>query len=338
MSFGASVIEVKSDADDDLASLGAEDDASYDAAFDRITAEGNDDETQDATVTEQKEAAKEPAPDDAEKEAAPEAKPAGKQPGNMAEIADIVTGLDPEKSAKLMAWADKQHRAISDAGRTIAAYKGFDAVVSQHLDHFKTPGAVPPQEAFGYLMQMSADMRADPLGTLRKLAKEAGVESQLYGEYQPNQETQELREVIHGLRNQIAQMGSPETIDQRIAQSIETREINRVVQEFTQKPFYGEVEEVLPEFVPIAQRKLGSGAAHVAVLDLAYDMAINADPELRQKAGAAAQAAAKPEPKKVEALRRATSINTNSGPTGGKQTYASEEEALGAAYDRVMAA
>ena len=76
----------------------------------------------------------------------------------------------------------------------------------------------------------------------------------------------------------------------------------------------------------------------MAVLQKAYDMAINANPDVRAKvrAAEAKATAATPDPKKAAAVRNAVSINVKSS-NSGKERPMTEEEAMASAYDRAMA-
>ena len=86
----------------------------------------------------------------------------------------------------------------------------------------------------------------------------------------------------------------------------------------------------------VMERGLAEGPK--AILQKAYDMAINANPDVRAKvrAAEAKATAGNPDPKKAAAVRNAVSINVKSSTTG-KERAVTEEEAMASAYDRAMA-
>ena len=86
----------------------------------------------------------------------------------------------------------------------------------------------------------------------------------------------------------------------------------------------------------VLERNLAEGPK--AVLQKAYDMAINANPDVRAKvrAAEAKATATTQDPKKAAAVRNAVSINVKSS-NSGKERVMTETEAMGAAWDRVMA-
>lgn len=331
----------------DASALGASEQQAYDAAWDRIMADGSDD-ADDAgpAAQERDETGKFKAATTAEPEAeaegtqVEEAKPAGVTlPPNMtADLADVFEGMAPEKASKLTAWADKLHRQMSDQGRQIAAFRPFDEVVRQHNDYFASDGAPQPAQALDLLMKAQKRLDTDPIAGIRWLAESYGVTDQVFGGNALSGDAAALRQTIADLRQQITTMASPTSIRSEVDAMLKERAAVDEVSRFAQsKPLFAEVEAVLPNFIPMARAQAGEGAANSAVLDLAYDMAVNALPTTRAKVQAAAKPAAiVPDAKRIEAVKKASSVNVKSAPTG-QQRYSSEEEAMSAAYDRLMA-
>jgi phosphoserine phosphatase len=98
-------------------------------------------------------------------------------------------------------------------------------------------------------------------------------------------------------------------------------------------PLYDQIPEPdLVSFIHMAKQKLGGSASHEAVLKRAYDMAVNADPDLRAKA-AALQGAATDDAERVAAAKRANATNLRST-SSGKARELTQEEELGAIYDK----
>jgi hypothetical protein len=136
----------------------------------------------------------------------------------------------------------------------------------------------------------------------------------------------------------LASVHNPATIDDRINQKLQERsdqqsaadEVSRLASD---KPLYSEIPEVdMVEAIHKARRKLGDTASKEAVFTMAYDMAVNADPDLRAKA-AAAKPAATNGAAKVEGARRAAAVNIPST-ASGKGRALTEDEELAAVYER----
>lgn len=302
-----------------------DDDASYGSAWDKVTA-GNDDVApvnDEIDVPAESDAASIPA--------------APQLPANMtAEMTDVFDGMAPEKAAKLNAWADKLHRQMSDQGRQISAMKPFSDVIGAYPEYFQQQGAPAPPDAFDRMMAVQKLLDQDPIAGLKQIADVYGISEQSFGGGLAT-ETAQLRSVIADLRQQLQTVGSPDTIRTHVDQVFRERTATDEVSRFAQsKPLFSDVEAVLPEFVALARRQLGENATPSALLESAYDMAVNAMPETRAKQKAAAQAA-DTAGVKDQAAKRAASINIKGAPTG-QRAYASEEEAMGAAFDRAISA
>ena len=158
---------------------------------------------------------------------------------------------------------------------------------------------------------------------------------------QPTDATRELaafRQTITELRGQLQNRGNPEDIETTVSAVLEKAKVQEAIDRFAkEQPFYADVEPDVPAFIQIVRQKMPDASA-VTVLEKAYNMAINANDEVRARKEAAeakAKAAPKPDPKRSEAAKRANSINVTSTGTG-KQGYSSEAEAMAAAYDRAM--
>ncbi len=102
------------------------------------------------------------------------------------------------------------------------------------------------------------------------------------------------------------------------------------------KPLYSEIaEDDMVYAINKARGRLGEAASIDAVFDLAYDMAVNADPDLRKKAAAVQKKPAAEDPKKIEGAKRASSVNLTSTSTG-KARELSEDELLAKAFDEAQ--
>ncbi len=319
---------------DTSASL-AEDGSSYDKVWDKLTVGDRADDGKfkgaEAEVA-QEEAAAEEAKQTEQVAAQPVTLPANMTP----DMADIFEGMPPERAQKLTAWADKLHRQMSDQGRQLGALKPFNDVASSYPEYFERPGMPAPPDAFNRMMAVQKLLDTDPIAGLRQIADAYGITEQSFGGGLATEAAQ-LRATIGELRQQISSMASPDAIRGQIESISRERSAADEVSRFAQsKPLYADVEAVLPDFVGLAKRQLGDGATPGALLERAYDMAVNALPETRAKQNAAAQAAPAANAK-AEAAKKAASINIKGAPTGARQ-YASDEEAMSAAFDRAIGA
>lgn len=314
-----------------------EDNSAYDKVWDKLSNGERDESGKFASAGQETASDDAPAKPEAEKQQEVQSAPALKLPANMTpDMADIFEGMAPEKTAKLSEWADKLHRQMSDQGRQLGALRPVGEVVAAYPEYFNAQGAPAPAEAFNRLMAVQKILDADPVAGLRQIAEAYGVTDQAFGGGLATESAQ-LRSTISELRQQIAAMASPDAIRAQVENSFRERtavdEISRFQKE---KPLFLEVEAVLPDFVTLAKRRLGDGATPGALLEAAYEMAVFAMPETRAKQTAAAQAAPAVNAK-VEAAKKAASINITGAPAGARK-FATDEEAMGAAYDRALSA
>ena len=333
------------------------------ALYDKLTSEGVEDEPQAEEVTdglreeEEAEGLTEEAegkPEEGE-EAKPEAKAQDKAAEAQEQPVEAPTDLPSTIRAK---WADmpqdardavlSSHRELTrkmaEQGRVVQASKPVYDVLVEAAQKIPTMQNMTPaqiaQDVFR-MAQIQGELNARPVETLLNIAKQygavEGIKQALAGQGQnaAAQENVALMQEIRQLRAQLQNAANPEAIDQRINQTLTVRDTERMVMEYaTQKEYWGEVEPIMPQFIPIAQQRLGEQASAMDVLNAAYDMAIHAIPDLRTKVSAPAPAQAQPDPKRTEAQLKAKSVNVKpSGPTNPKPM--SERQAMLAVYDRL---
>ena len=237
------------------------------------------------------------------------------------------------------------NRRMAEQGRVVQAAKPvFDVLVeaAQKIPTMRdmTPAQIA-QDVFR-MAQIQGELAARPVETLLGIARQygalEGMKQALAGQAQSQaaQENVALVQEIRQLRAQLQNSANPEAIDQRIQQSLTVRDTERMVSEYAaQKEHWGEVEGLMPQFIPIAQQRLGAGASARDVLDQAYDMAIHAIPDLRTKATAPAPAQARPDPARMQAQLKAKSVNVKpAAPSNPKPL--TERQAMEQAYDRLM--
>ena len=314
-----------------------EDNSAYDKVWDKLSHGDRDDTGKFASEGQETQNADAPAKPEAEKQQEAQAAPTLKLPANMTpDMVDIFDGMAPEKTAKLSEWADKLHRQMSDQGRQLGALRPVGEVVAAYPEYFNAQGSPAPAEAFNRLMAVQKVLDADPVAGLRQIAEAYGITDQAFGGGLASDSAQ-LRSTISDLRQQIAAMASPDAIREQVENSFRERTAAEEISRFQkEKPLYSELEAVLPDFVTIAKRQLGDTATPGALLERAYDMAVFAMPETRAKQTAAAQAAPAVNAK-AEAAKKAASINITGAPAGARK-FATDEEAMGAAWDRATSA
>ncbi|MCP2134594.1 hypothetical protein J2S28_001646 [Rhizobium sp. SLBN-94] len=243
---------------------------------------------------------------------------------------------------------EELHKTLSQQGQALSTFKPVMDVFSNYKEYFGGErGNYKPHEAVDYLFNLQRQMDNDPLNTLMQIADTYELRSEIQKMFrgeapaegqQPTQDNAALLTKISQLENTIRSMGDPSRIDERITTKLtedrEIKEIDDLIGRTSKDmPLYDQIPEPdLVSFIHMAKQKLGGSASKEAVLKRAYDMAVNADPDLRAKA-AALQGAADNDPAKVAAARKANSTNIRSTSTG-KPREATEEELLGSVWDK----
>ncbi|MGL5010974.1 MAG: hypothetical protein ACRC6I_13930 [Paracoccaceae bacterium] len=233
-------------------------------------------------------------------------------------------------------------RKLADQGRVVQASKPvFDVLVKAAQEIPSIQGMTPAQIAQDVfaMAKIQGDLVKDPVRTILGIAQQYGaidgIKQVLAGQA-PSQaapQTAAMVQEIRRLQAQLQQVADPSAIEQRINQTLTTRDTERMVGEYaTQKEHWGAVEPLIPSLIPAARQKLGESASAKDVLDTAYDMAIHADPDLRAKVQAAASAPAESDPARTAALLKAKSVNITSRP--GKTQPMTEDQAMDAVWDK----
>jgi hypothetical protein len=279
--------------------------------------------------------------DDAGEAEAPASEPVSSAPAHLPQsIKGQWEKMPVEARDAIANWTAEQDRKFGDVGRQLAQFKPVQEIVSEFKEYFDgTRAKYQPAEAMRYLFNLQRQMDTRPLDTLLDIAETYGLRQHLTQPTDATRELVALRQTITELRGQLQRSSAPEDIETTVSAVLERNRVQEAIDRFAkEQPFYAEVEPDLPAFIQIARQKMPDASA-LTVLEKAYHMAINANDEVRARKDAAeakAKAAPKPDPKRSEAAKRANSINVTSTGTG-KHGYASETEAMAAAYDRAMA-
>jgi hypothetical protein len=259
---------------------------------------------------------------------------------------DLWAKIPAELKEPLRAHQEELHKTLSQQGQVLSTYRPVVDVFQNYKEYFNGErGSYKPEEAVDYLFNLQRQMDQNPVETLLQIADTYELRPKLAemfgaagGGDGGDGNNAVLLARIGQLENTIRSMGDPSKIDQRITQKLtEERqfgEVDQVIGRVSKDmPLYDQIPEPdLVSFIHMSKQKLGGSASHEAVLKRAYDMAINADPDLRAKA-AALQTAAAGDPDRVAAARRANATNLRSTSTGKTRELTQEEE-LGAVYDK----
>lgn len=233
----------------------------------------------------------------------------------------------------------KQYQAVKPLGDMMSGLKG------QFPEYFGNRDINQIAQGAAELAVVQAKLDKDPVGTLLQVMDVYKVTDAMRAALNGQQPTQEshvinqLQQTIRGLQQKLEEVGNPAFIEQHVSKVMGARDTQNLVTELaTGKEFYADVEASLPAFIGMAWQRLGESASRKEVFDLAYDMAVNADPAVRAKAKASEAKAtvAKSDPQRTEAAKKAASINVKSS-SSGKERPLTFEESAGAAYDRLMA-
>lgn len=271
-------------------------------------------------------------------------------PGNWTGLDEVWNKIAPEDRAKIAAVQNDLQAKLSDQGRAIAAFKPMQEVIERQKDYFDgryknaDGSGITPTQAVEFFFNVQRELDKDPIAGLINIADRYGARDQLAAALgkAPAGDGQQgdaaLRAEITSLRRQVQDLLNPASIDARISQKFSEKaaadaadeEVSRLAKD---KPLYSEIpEEDMVTAIHRARRKLGDAASKQAVFDLAYDIAVHADPDLRAKAAAAKPAAGQNQ-RKVEEARRAAGVNVTST-SSGKARNLTEDEELAEVYDR----
>jgi hypothetical protein len=235
--------------------------------------------------------------------------------------------------AKIAARDTEIHARMSDLGRQASAFKPLNDVLERHSDllaNKKLPdgSAVTKEVAVDFLMNAQRRLETNPIAGLIEIADRFGVRQHLAaaltGQMRIPADPQpagilpaDVERIVKGALTEDA------------ASKAAAEELSRLSKD---KPLYSEIaEDDMVHSIHKARTRLGDAASKEAVFDLAYDMAVNADPDLRAKAAATKKAAAT-DPKRTADAKRANAVNVTSNATGRTREL-TEDELLARAFD-----
>lgn len=266
-------------------------------------------------------------------------------PSNWRGLEETWAKVPAELRETIRAHEEKLHQTLSQQGQALSAYKPLSEVFGEYSEYFNGQrGNYRPDEAVRFLFGLQRGMDEKPEETILQIIDTYELRPKLAAMFggQGGEAAQQpeslLLSKIDQLEATIQRLSDPSKIDQRITEKLkEDREYSAVEQEIsrvaTTMPLYAEIpEEDMVHFINKSWAKLGNTASKEAVLKSAYDMAINADPDLRAKSAALKPAAAS-DPERVAAAKRANSTNIRST-SSGKSRELTEDELLADVYDK----
>lgn len=311
------------------------------AAWDKLTAEGVEEEEEaevEATQVEADATPEEADPVEDETPAEPEpAEPPSHLPNR---IKEHWASLSVEQREAIDATQREMSNRMAELGRVSQAAKPVYEVLLEAAKTLPSLRDMTPAQIARDTLQMATVQDAlarDPVGTIERIAREYGaldgLRAKLTGVEAPA--TQDYTAKIRDLEKRLEAFTSPDALEARVNTALTARDAERTVTEFAaSQPHWGEVEATMPMFVQIAQTRLGAGASAKEVLDAAYDMATHAIPDLRTKVAAPApKAQVVADPVRTAAQVKAKSVNVVSK-TNGAQKPLTEQQRMEAVWDK----
>lgn len=312
------------------------------AAWDRINSEEPDAVADQPEIDEADETPEESA--EPEEDAADDVEEVEVPKGLPVALRDQWRDLPQSARDAISADRDELHRRLSDMGRQVQGISPIRDSLVQAIDKFPHLANMRPQDVAAQMLQLaevSAGFDRDPLGTMVGLIDKHGLRQslqQVLGGQNPSQDAQyvsQLQNRVNALEGQLQRFASPEYLQEQVTNITSQQSTMMSVEQFAaQAEHWADLEGHLPGLIPVAQRKLGDSAAPSAVLEAAYNMAIEIFKPDAKAPQAAPEAAPKPDPEKAARALKAKSVNVKDTTTGKKREL-TEDERLQAAWDRV---
>lgn len=228
--------------------------------------------------------------------------------------------VPPELQTYIANRESEAHAAIASAGRYIKSHEPFDQLIQHHQEKFAKRG-ISPAQSFATLLAAQDALDENPLSGILQIGLSYGIDLRPYlqgAQQQPGQASQP-DPMVSQLRAELSEikgkMTASERAAQEAAQSAQDQQIaqaNVAITDFAKdKPHFEEVRVLMG-------RLIESGEA--PDLNTAYDMAVNAKPDIRQRIQADQRKADEAkrladQKAKADAARKAAATNVRSGPS-----------------------
>jgi hypothetical protein len=193
--------------------------------------------------------------------------------------------VPPELQAYIAQRDKETHDAITQAGQRVKGWEPFDQLIQHHRGHFERYGITPAQ-SFAYLLDAQQALEQNPLHGLVQIGLQYGIDLRplLQGQSRTDASGQAqgangrqaaIDPAVQALHAEVRQLKDYLSEQQRLQQDTETAELQRTIADFaTDKPYFDEVRPIMAALLRFEQ---------ASTLADAYDMAVNAKPDIRQR-------------------------------------------------------
>lgn len=181
--------------------------------------------------------------------------------------------LSPTLQQAVLKREDEISKGSQEYSNDRQRLKALEGIIAPRRDHYQRFGFKDDAQAINHLFTLSDSMERDPRATIAYLAQHYGVDLTTGGQPPPTQQPQ--------------QQPLPD-IDKKVAEAIEVHNAKMTVREFEANP-----PEHYQEVKPLMKVLLESGQA--SGLQDAYEQAIWAKPDIRNRVQEAQQAKAQQE-------------------------------------------
>ncbi|MEZ5781825.1 MAG: hypothetical protein R3D70_09370 [Rhizobiaceae bacterium] len=257
-------------------------------------------------------------------------------PGNWRGMEATWEKIPPDVRAEIAAHQTSIHSKMTEQGRQLTAFRPLQEVIDRNSDLWEGRTAedgtpADARMAIGFLFEAQRRLQEDPAGSLIEIADRFGARNALIAALIDQGRAPNGGRQPHSQPRQTSAGMSPadvaRVVEEKMSEAQMASEYRRLA---SSKPLFDEIDEQdMVHAITKARTKLGEAASPDAVFDLAYDMAVNADPDLRTKAAAASQpkpAVQTLDPKKTDAAKRANAVNVTSTSSGTAPQLTEEEE------------
>lgn len=239
------------------------------------------------------------------------------------------------------------NRKLSEQGRLVQGISPIRDVLVKASQELPALSNMKPEQAaqeIFELAKMSNEFQSRPVETLMGYIQKHNLGPAMAQAMQGQPVEQQARDSvtmqneIKSLKRQLAQVSDPEYLREQVSAFTTESQTQAEVSAFAQQAeHWGAVENHMPLAIQMAKARLGESASPKDVLSTAYDLAVSQFvPEVQKaKSVSAATQAAKDNPEKAEAARKAKSVNVTSRPTN-KPKKLTADEAMDEAWRRMQ--
>lgn len=191
------------------------------------------------------------------------------------------------------------HQAITRAGeqhkqleQQVKTYEPFEQLITAHKDHFVKHGITPAQ-SFATLLDVQRRFEANPAAGLVQLGLQYGIDlrgvfsgQQQHAQIADDPRIAQLETRNATLEKRLAAFESKVTERETAERTAQEADVAKVITDFAKdKPYFADVKALMGRFLNPVRDNAGNiiGPPEASTLDEAYDMAINAKPDIRSR-------------------------------------------------------